>query len=271
MFFTKRPPKPLPQRRWRWSLRSSFWLHSLLVSLVVTELLLVVAPMPVAPPPQQIALQAPPLSEPRAAEGVEIEAFTPNTEHWLADEAISTRELEAAQEDPRWAVLTEGELDSRSPAEQAAASDFVAERMRQEIAAAEKHSSEDNLQRLENLTGQLNDVATEQSVKDVTAQLSKLLGTAPRATEPAKEPVAGDFDFDTAQLHDVRREMLADGTFKYTAVLLDSAGRTTDSEMPAAEGESAYKTFELIKSNPLLERVYRGVVMSLLEKMLKPK
>jgi hypothetical protein len=43
-----------------------------------------------------------------------------------------------------------------------------------------------------------------------------------------------------------------------------------ESEMTAAEGESAYKTFELIKSNPLLERVYRGVVMSLLDKVLKP-
>jgi hypothetical protein len=64
--------------------------------------------------------------------------------------------------------------------------------------------------------------------------------------------------------------MLEDGKFKYTAVLIDSAGRTQETEMNAAEGESAFKTFELIKQNPLLERVYRGVVMSLLDKMLKP-
>ncbi|WP_425614291.1 hypothetical protein NA78x_004158 [Anatilimnocola sp. NA78] len=270
MFFTKRLPQPLHQRRLRWSLRSSLLLHLLIVAFVATELLLIVAPLPVAPP-QQIALQAPPLSEPPAVEAVEIDAFTPHSEHWLAEEAISTRDIEAAQEDPRWAVLTDGDLETRSAAEQAAAGTFVAERVMRSIKEAEQHSSADNLQRLENLTGQLNDVATEESVKEVTAQLSKLLGTSQRATEPSKEPVAGEFDLDTAQLHDVRREMLEDGTFKYTAVLLDSAGRTMDSPMPAEEGESAYKTFELIKSNPLLERVYRGVVMSLLEKMLKPK
>jgi hypothetical protein len=82
--------------------------------------------------------------------------------------------------------------------------------------------------------------------------------------------VAGDFDFDSAQLHDMRREMREDGTFKYTAILLDAEGRTQETEMTATEGESAYKTFELMKQNPLLERLYRGVVMSLLDKVLRP-
>ncbi|QDU28617.1 hypothetical protein ETAA8_37200 [Anatilimnocola aggregata] len=270
MFFFKRSPQPLVKRRWRWSWRSSFWLHSLLVSAVITELVMVVAPLPVAPPVQQVVLHAPPIDEPPLPHAVTIEAFTPNTEHWLADEAVSTRDIEAAQGDPRFAWLSEGDFDARTPAEQAAASDFLSARVMSTIAEAEKHSAADNLQRLENLTGQLNDVATEQSVHEVTTQLSKLLGTSPRANEPAKKPVAGEFDLDSAQLHDVRREMLDDGSFKYIAILIDSAGRSTDTELSAEEGESAFKTFELIKSNPLLERVYRGVVMSLLDKMMKP-
>ena len=39
--------------------------------------------------------------------------------------------------------------------------------------------------------------------------------------------------------------------------------------MEEEEGKQAYETFELIKSNPLLERVYRGLMMSLLEKLMK--
>ncbi len=270
-FFKKRPPKPLLQRRWRWSWRSSFWLHSILVSTVLMECLLVVAvPMPAGPAAEQIVLVAAPLAEPQEPPPVEINAFTPNTQNWLAEEAVDTSQVEAAQGDPRWERLTEADLDQRSPQEKAAASDFLAARVMDSIAEAEKHSDEENLQRLKQLTRQLNDGSTAESIAQVTTQISKFLGTGPRASEPAKEPVAGDFEIDTAQLHDVRREMLSDGTFKYIAILIDAAGRTNETEMPAAEGESAYKTFELIKQNPLLERVYRGVVMSLLDKVLKP-
>ena len=51
------------------------------------------------------------------------------------------------------------------------------------------------------------------------------------------------------------------------SVLLDAAGRTRETELTAAEGEQLYKTWELIKANPLLEKVYRGIVMQLLDKL----
>lgn len=270
-FWKKRPPKPLVQRRWKWSKRISFWLHSIIVSTVIMECLLIVAvPMPPEQPPQQIVLHAPPLAEPPAPPPVEINAFTPHPDNWLAKESVDISHLEAAQADPRWAMLTDPEVANRPAEEQAAASSFLDQKLMQSIKDAEARSEEENQERLRQLTNQLNDVSTQESVADVTAQLSKLLGTTARATEPAKEPVAGEFDIDTAQLHDVRRERLENGTFKYTAILIDSAGRTQETEMTAAEGESAYKTFELMKQNPLLERVYRGVVMSLLDKVLKP-
>jgi hypothetical protein len=270
-FWKKRPPQPLIQRRWKWSKRISFCLHSLVVGSVVTECLLLVAlPIPVEPPARQIVLHAPPLAEP-TLQPVEINAYTPHPDNWLAKEAVDISHLEAAQADPRWELLNDPDLDARPAAEQLAASSFLEERLRQAIEDAEAKSAEENLERLKTLTGQLNEVSTEESVADITAQLGKLLGASPRASEPAKEPVAGEFEIDTAQLHDVRREELADGTFKYTAILIDAAGRTQETELSAAEGESAYRTFELIKQNPLLERVYRGIVMSLLDKMLRPK
>ena len=188
---------------------------------------------------------------------------------WLAKNSVNMSHLHAAESDPRWTTLTETDLDARTPEEFAAAKNFLGGKVLESITSAEQQSADENRERLKGLSNQLNQVATVESVENVSAHLSKLLGTGPRATAPAKEPIPGEFDLDTAQLHDVRREMLADGSFKYVAILIDAAGRTQETEMAATEGESAFKTFELIKQNPLLERVYRGVVMSLLDKMLK--
>lgn len=269
-FWKKRPPKPLVQRRWKWSRRLSFWLHMILLGIVV-HLLISAVPMPAKQIAQQIVLHAPPLAEPPPPPPVEINAFTPHPDNWLANDSVDISHLEAAQADPRWETLTDQDLASRPADDQLAASSFLNEKLMQSIQDADERSDEDNLERLRKLAAQQNEISTEESVADITKQLSKLLGTSPRATEPAKEPVAGDFDFDTGQLHDMRRERLEDGTFKYTAILIDAEGRTQETEMSAADAESAYKTFELMKQNPLLERVYRGVVMSLLDKALKPK
>lgn len=268
--FRKRPPKPLAVRRARFSRRVSLLLHVLLLGFVAYECLMLVAlPLPEAPAPQQVVLRAEPLAPPQPPL-VDLDFAEPSAAEWLAKEAVDIQHVEEALGDPRFTELTEGERDERTPEQQAATSNFVTDQVMRSIAQAERHSDEDNLERLRNLADQQNRISTEESVAAINAQLNKFLSTGPRATAPAKEPVAGDFDFDTAQLHDVRREELPGGGFKYTAVLIDSAGRTLDTEMNAAEGESAFKTFELIKQNPLLERVYRGVVMSLLDKVLKP-
>jgi hypothetical protein len=214
-------------------------------------------------------LHAEPLAPPEPPP-VELNTLPEPAERWLAKEAVDTQFIEEALGDPRWTELTEGERDERTPEQRAAASNFLSDQVMRSIAQAEQHSDEDNLERLRNLAAQQNKISTEESIAAISSQLNKFIGTTARASEPAKEPVPGEFDIDTAQLHDVRREELSGGGFKYTAVLIDSAGRTMDTEMGAAEGESAFKTFELIKQNPLLERVYRGVVMSLLDKVLKP-
>jgi len=160
-------------------------------------------------------------------------------------------------------------LDPSRPAAPAASA-WVQQRMLDEIAAADTLSNEQQQERLAQLGGQLARISSAQSVDAVNAQLGALLGAGSRATQPAAEPVAGEFDYDTAQLHDVKRTENAAGGFEYVAVLLDAAGRTTESALTEAEGEQLYKTFQIIKGNPLLERVYRGVVMSLMDKLVRP-
>jgi hypothetical protein len=160
-----------------------------------------------------------------------------------------------------------GESDS---ARDGLASAWVQARVADEIAAAEKLTREDQLQQLARLAGTLDRVSSAESVDAIAARLQALLGTGERAQQPATEPVAGEFDHETAQLHDVRRTADGQGGFTYVGVLLDAQGRTSEAPLDAAEGENLFRIMELIKSNPLLERVYRSVVMSLLDKMLKP-
>jgi hypothetical protein len=152
----------------------------------------------------------------------------------------------------------------------AAAAHWVQQRMLDEIAAADRLSVSENQERLAQLGQQLEQISSPESVDAVSSKLNTLLGTSGRATQPAAEPVAGEFDHDTAQLYDVKRSENAGGGYDYVAVLLDAAGRTMESTLTQAEGEQLYKTFELMKANPLLERIYRGVVMSLLDKLLRP-
>lgn len=166
--------------------------------------------------------------------------------------------------------------EGQSPKPQPAAdSAFVPEtivrrRVERAIEEADEVGTEENLKRLDRLSGQLEKVATDQSVAELNEKLKRWLGTKPRATEPAKEPVAGPFDIATAQVHDVRREGDDKTMYRYVAVLLDAEGRQMDQELGIEEGEQLYRTFQLIKKNPLLEKVYRQVVMGLLDKLTQP-
>lgn len=143
------------------------------------------------------------------------------------------------------------------------------DKVRDSIAAAEALTPEQRQESLTAATQTLNSVSNVKNVDAISAALQKSLGTEARASKPAKQPPPGDFDFSTAQLYDVRREANEKGGWKYTAILLDKDGRTSDAELDEPEGKQAFETFELIKSNPLLERVYRGLVTGLMDKLLK--
>jgi hypothetical protein len=49
---------------------------------------------------------------------------------------------------------------------------------------------------------------------------------------------------------------------------LDAQGRTVEVEMGQSDGERMYVTMERIKANPLLERVYRQIVMPVIDQLL---
>lgn len=200
-------------------------------------------------PPQVLLIQEP--SPPTVAE--------------LAAAEIARLSANAVPPELQADLLHPGQLDPDS-----ASGQWVAARMLAEIARAEQLSDGEQLARLKTLTSQLNRISTADSVTELSGQLASLLGTEARAVQPAGEPIAGEFDFNTAQVHDVRRLEPEPGKFDYVAILLDAKGHTLETTLSPIEGEQLFKVMELVKANPLLERIYRGVVLSLLDKMLKP-
>lgn len=151
-------------------------------------------------------------------------------------------------------------------------SEVTAEMVRQRIDEAGKReetiSDEDTFERLDELTERLDVVSSTESVDAMAGAMSSLLGTTPRAVQPTEGPVEGEFDSQTAQFHDIRRLATEDGGFEYLTVLLDAEGRTTEVPVDAATGERVYLTLQRIKANPLLEQIYRQIVMPLIDQML---
>jgi len=255
--------RPLERLRRKWGWRWSGGLHAVAACAILAELLLGI---PLSPP----------IAEPPAARQIEVVAVdepprAPQaTIVLLAEERPTAAEIVAEEIAQQTAAavppFARDLLDPAAPPTPAASA-WVQQRILDELAAANRLSTEDKNLLLAQLGERLTQISTPDSIDEVNSKLAAILGTSGRATQPAAEPVAGEFDYDTAQLHDVKRTENAAGGFDYVAVLLDAAGRTADSALTGAEGEQLYKTFQIIKGNPLLERVYRGVVMALMDKL----
>lgn len=129
-------------------------------------------------------------------------------------------------------------------------------------------SDEEKLSELEKQAAKLQQVASDESVDEIAEKFHAWMNTNSRVGQPAAEPVEGEFEFNTAQIHEVRRETSDDGATVYRAVLVDAAGRTLETEMPPDEGERAYATIEKLKRFPLADKVYRQIAMPLMDKAI---
>lgn len=265
-------PQTRTPKRWRFSWRLSSWLHLSLAGLILGEIWLGVLPPIPAPGGSRrtIELQAESLDTASQA-NARLQTLA------VQIDAAAERAAKDAQAADDWAnVLVDPATmqlltDDRAldAAQREAAARFIEARVLQAIAEEAIQSPDDQFARLEALTGKLNQTASEESVDELKAKFQKWLATEDRATAPV-EGAKGDFDFDTAQLHDVERVENPAGGFTYTSILIDSAGRQMPAPLSPEEGENLYRVMQLIKGNPLLERVYRGIVMSLIDRLAKP-
>lgn len=244
-------------------------LHVCLATLVVVQALWQPFPFLAGPAAGRALILAE--QQPLDHEPLEVE-MQADDRPWIAREEDATYTL-VDLSDPRWAdILSEpfrrAEDIEESPADTAAGVLVSAELLRA-IEASGRRSDDENLRSLEQLSGRLAKVSSEESIDELSGTIGRLVGAGPRATKP-KENVAGPFDPSTGQPHDCKK-LEVDGKVQYVMVMIDKAGRTQEVEMSAADGEQLYQTMQLIKSNPLLERVYRGVVMGIMDKLLAPQ
>jgi hypothetical protein len=268
---TKNVPAPYhiaAARRWRRSWRASTALHVALVMLLLAQALWVPWPvMPVAGHAEQVvAAHAPIVDEP-----IEVEMQL-HDRRWIEREAEDALLATVDLNDPRWGdILTEPLRRSEGIETNSAdegASELIARELLQAIEASSRSTSEANLDQLAQLSERLAAVSSEATVDELAGTFGRLLDVKPRETKP-RDDAAGTFDFSTAQPHDCRRIANDDGTFTYIAVMIDAQGRTQEVPLDAATGEQLYNTLQIVKSNPLLERVYRGTVMGILDKLLR--
>jgi hypothetical protein len=146
---------------------------------------------------------------------------------------------------------------------------MVAKKLDEEIQSSKQLSRDEQLSELDVMTNRLNNLSSSESLEALSGTFQAWMGTEARASKPAIAPQTKDFAFDTAQLHDVRRDVDAEGRTQYFAILLDAAGQTTEVEMTAAEGKPAYELMERMKANPLLDQLYRQLAMPLMDQLMK--
>jgi hypothetical protein len=144
---------------------------------------------------------------------------------------------------------------------------FLQKQIDRSIEQSKQRSSEDNLDRLNQLSRDLRRNSRSQNIDEMAEFLGGML--TKRVSTPVADSEARPFDADTAQLHDVLKSEGTDGKTQYIAVMIDAHGVLRSVEMDAETGKQLYRTMQLIRSNPLLEQVYRKIVMGILDQVLK--
>jgi hypothetical protein len=144
---------------------------------------------------------------------------------------------------------------------------LVQTRLNDALRQQQNAKPDEQLQRIERMGQQLRQLSTPDSLDEISQKFSSWMGYSTRASQPAVKPPSGEFDFDTAQIHDVIRRERFGGGYRYFAMMLDSQGRTSEAELDAASGETMYQLMQRIHNNPLLSQVYRQIFMPLADQL----
>lgn len=189
---------------------------------------------------------------------------------WLL--AATQAEVQVAQVD----LANDAQAETAHPADkksQASAkkNTAVGKQISAIVARSSEQSADENLKELDRMSKQLDSITSDKAVDDVASSLRRWMGLSARASKPkAKGNVpVDDFDIDSAQLHEVQRTEIKPGRFEFHAVLIDANGKTMKIKMTEHEGNETYALMQRIKSNPLLEKIYRQIAMPLLDTLVE--
>ena len=122
--------------------------------------------------------------------------------------------------------------------------------------------------------------ASDQAADPQPGALTNERDTTSRADESTtaaevseiREAISSEFNYETAQLHEITRTPATDGSsgsaWEYQGVLLDAEGRTRHIPLSESEGAPLYQLLQRIRANPLLESIYRQLAMPLLDQLI---
>lgn len=147
--------------------------------------------------------------------------------------------------------------------------DMVNRNLSTAMRATEGRSFGENMVELDRREKQLEKYASEKSLDRIAELIPQWTGAEPRAAAPVKNPPPGDFNIDTAQFHDVTRTGTEAEGFRYMATLFDAEGRSMEVEMGAEEGKKMWELMRKMKKNPMMDKIYRGMVLPMMDKAMK--
>ena len=169
------------------------------------------------------------------------------------------------------AELNRASLDElESPVSDNSLNQLARKQLATEAKRAEELDPEQQFRKLQAASKRLSQLSSDKSVTEMSDRIRQVFQLHERATKPAADAEENErFDPESAQLHDVLQERTDDGQERYSAVLIDAKGLTSKIPLTPEEGKKLHRMMQLIKSNPLLERVYRELAMPLLDQLLK--
>ncbi|WP_437202621.1 hypothetical protein [Planctomicrobium sp. SH664] len=148
---------------------------------------------------------------------------------------------------------------------------FVQTKLQQVIEEQRKVPRSESEHQLDVLAERLQRQIGESTVDSIGSTLRNVMKLPERATEPTPEQPGGEFDPQTLQIYDVQRVTSDSGVEVYRGILIDAQGRRQEIEFSAAEGEELFRVFEMMRRYPLLEKLYRGVMMSVFDQLMQSR
>jgi len=158
----------------------------------------------------------------------------------------------------------------------AVTSDKVQDQLREMVQESQELTADQNLERLQGLAQRFDDIGSHQTVDELSRKFQQWWGPRPASVpQPADtlQPDSGstqaEFDSETALIQDVRRRRDERGDWVYEAVLVDSDGTSQNVPLDADEGQRLHQTLKIVKSSPLVQRIYREITMPIMRRMLQ--
>ncbi|MCA8997005.1 MAG: YrdB family protein [Planctomycetaceae bacterium] len=123
---------------------------------------------------------------------------------------------------------------------------------------------------LQEMAERLESISSAENVGRMAEKIGAAMGFTPRLERSSEDPEA-TFHDDRAQIEDVRKEQSDDGETIYIATLMDDQGLLKEVELEEQDGAELHRVFQLMKDFPLLKKVYKSIVVNLIDQALQQK